>query len=86
MEDENWQIRRSLAECNKYMLENHIECDVKFTVGSHTEIEPIEAHRYMLICRSPVFRAMLIGKLSEPKDAPIRVPDIEPEAFKQMLR
>ena len=44
----------------------------------------IEAHKYMLISASPVFRAMLCGEF--PKQDVIEVNDIDPEAFKQMLR
>ena len=39
--------------------------------------------RYQLICRSPVFYAMLLGDLAETGN--IVVNDIDPAAFKQML-
>ena len=31
--DENWQFNKSLAQCNKYMLENGIATDVTFLVS-----------------------------------------------------
>ncbi len=48
-------------------------------------MEQIGAHKFILIARSPVFFAMLCGDLAELNNEPIRVPDIEPSAFRQML-
>ena len=62
-------------------------CDIQFSVGSDGGcVEQIGAHKSYLISRSPVFFAMFCGDLSESGAGPIRVPDIEPLAFKQMLR
>ena len=44
----------------------------------------VHAHRYMLISASPVFWAMLCGELRE--QGGIIIPDVEPDAFREMLR
>ncbi len=59
---DDWQMEKSVLECNRHMLENQLECDVKFTFlppeGSrftYIQDPSISAHKYMLISRSPVF-------------------------------
>ena len=79
-------MKKSLAECNTYMLENKIACDVKIichTLGGGC-VE-LQAHKYMLISRSPVFEAMLSGSYLESDDS-IKITDIEPDVFKEVLR
>ena len=70
------------------MLRCHIACDVTFSVGQ-TEDSAVEisAHKYMLMSRSPVFFAMFRGQMSEAAsdNGTIRVPDVEPDAFRHML-
>ena len=44
----------------------------------------IKAHSFILVSRSPVFEAMFYGSLTEAKDC-VEIPDISPEAFKNML-
>ena len=51
---------------------------------SAKKADVVRAHRYMLISASPVFWAMLCGELREQGD--IIVPDVEPDAFREMLR
>ena len=47
----------------------------------------ISALQTLLLARSPVFYAMFAGELAEKTEKPvIEVNDIEPEAFKEMLR
>ena len=47
----------------------------------------ISALQTLLLARSPVFYTMFAGELSKKKDKPvIEVNDIEPEAFREMLR
>ena len=70
------------------MLRCHIACDVTFSVGqTEDSAEEISAHKYMLMSRSPVFFAMFRGQMSEAAsdNGTIRVPDVEPDAFRHML-
>ena len=47
----------------------------------------ITALQTLLLARSPVFAAMFAGDLAQEKERPlIEVDDVEPEAFKEMLR
>ncbi|KAL3858385.1 hypothetical protein ACJMK2_012976 [Sinanodonta woodiana] len=78
----DWQSRKSIEECNRQMLTKQIETDVTFLVGMHEEI--VKAHKYVLISRSCVFYAMLCGPLHNSPNE-IRIIDIEPEIFKQVL-
>lgn len=80
---EDWQSSRSLVECNRYMLENSIGCDVTFLVGE--EKTKISAHKYVLIGRSCVFFAMFNGPLAETSQE-IALPDIEPNVFRILLQ
>jgi len=81
-----WQDRKSLAQCNAYMLENGIACDVK--IKCHTQdgkVVMLQAHKYILVSRSPVFEAMFCGSYQESSDS-IEITDIEPDVFKEVLR
>ncbi len=98
-ENNDWQLRKSVLECNQHMLENQIRCDVKFTFdserhstesdeetgGRERDTSPLSCHTYMLISRSPVFYAMLAGPVCEESDT-IHIPDIERDTFQEMLR
>jgi hypothetical protein len=67
------------------MLENEIESDVTFIlIEENGEQQRMRAHKFVLISRSPVFFAMLSGPLAE-KGQDIRIPDISPDVFKQLL-
>ena len=67
------------------MLDNEVECDVKFVCTTpEGRSETVGAHRYMLISRNAVFRAMLCGPLAE--NNTINVPDVNPDAFRKVLR
>ena len=47
----------------------------------------ISALKTLLLARSPVFHAMFTGELAEKTEkSVIEVNDIEPEAFREMLR
>ncbi|KAL5018964.1 hypothetical protein ScPMuIL_004686 [Solemya velum] len=78
-----WRSGKSFSECSKYMFEHQIAFDVTFLVGEYRQ--EIQAHKFVLISRSLVFETMLCGPLAETYEA-IPVPDIEPDAFKTMLR
>ena len=91
-ENNDWQLRKSVLECNQHMLENQIRCDVKFTFnqdgnqgGTDGDTSSLSCHTYMLISRSPVFHAMLAGPVCE-ESGTINIPDIERDTFKEMLR
>ncbi|KFD58965.1 hypothetical protein M514_00128 [Trichuris suis] len=89
-EASNYVIRPSqatLRERNASMLYSDLMADVWFVVGN--EASPggqkrIPAHTYVLATGSTVFYAMFFGGFS--KNTEIPVPDVEPEAFKIMLR
>ena len=83
MEDSDWQQNKSRNECITYMYENEVLCDVKFKVGGQGEL--IKGHRLILASRSPVFEKMFFGSLPE-TTSPIIIPDIEPAAFRSLLR
>ena len=47
----------------------------------------LTALQTLLVARSPVFYAMFTGELAEKKERPvIEIDDIDPDAFKEMLR
>ncbi|XP_061196531.1 BTB/POZ domain-containing protein 6-like [Saccostrea echinata] len=80
---DTWAERKSVLQCNKYMLLNKEGCDVTFLVGANST--PIKAHKYVLASRSPVFFAMFLGPAKESSDE-IIVPDIEDLVFEKFLR
>ena len=83
MDMNDWQINKKQNECNKYILENEVFCDVSFRVGS--DGEAIKAHKLLLASRSPVFEKMFFGSLPS-KRRPVVIPDIEPAPFKALLQ
>lgn len=81
---EDWQAGRTIADCNKFMLQNEINCDVIFLLGQKKE--SVKAHKYMLISRSSVFQSIFTGSISnENRNDTIPVSDITPETFKELL-
>ncbi|KAK3590970.1 hypothetical protein CHS0354_020323 [Potamilus streckersoni] len=81
-DDIDWQAQRDVLRSNRYMLENHIACDLTFYIGK--ERKEVMAHKYVLISRSSVFYAMLCGPVKE--TGPVSIPDIEPTVFDEFLR
>ena len=81
--NDDWQTGKNVLECNKYMLNNRLYCDVKFQVGKAGKL--ISAHKYVLASRSSVFAAMFYGCFQESTDV-IKVSDIEPDVFDILLR
>lgn len=79
----DWQANKTLAECNRHMLINEIAFDVFFLVGESRQM--VGAHRYVLVSRSCVFYAMLIGPMAGKVDEKIAIPDIENDIFQHML-
>ncbi len=84
---QDWQLNKSIVECNKYMLENQQHCDITFTFGVNREgkEEALSAHKYVLICRSPVFEAMLMGPARMETNV-IAIEDIDKDSFMEVLR
>lgn len=80
----DWREGKSTAQCNRHMLENQLHCDITFMVGSGDEKQQILAHKYILISRSEVFEAMLVGPLHEHSNK-IDIPDVNPAAFRKLL-
>ncbi|XP_061197988.1 serine-enriched protein-like [Saccostrea echinata] len=74
----DWRTGRTVLQCNKYMLEHQVECDVTLAVGR----EKIKAHKYMLISRSAVFHSKLTSQRTLME---INIPDIEPDIIRKML-
>ena len=82
MDDYCWQLNKDHPACAKYLLDNEIHTDVEFRVGDAGEL--IRAHKLILMMRSPVFDRMFYGPV--PQSNPVVIPDIEPEAFRALLR
>ncbi len=87
----DWQLGKTVLECNKHMFENSIDCDVTFTFptfegsGRSLEGNTLSAHRYVLVSRSPVFYAMLAGPARD-ESGLINIEDINIDSFRDMLR
>lgn len=62
MDTDDWRAGKSWAERYMYMFENHLGCDVTFSLG---EEKKIAAHKFILISKSAVFEAMFCGSLAE---------------------
>ena len=99
LHDQDWQQNKSVLQCNKYMFENQIHCDVTFTfktkdsrstlrhreTGTPQRPNFISAHKYVLISRSPAFYAKFTG--SDRDGASImNVEDVDRAVFMKMLR
>ncbi|WAR25067.1 BTBD6-like protein [Mya arenaria] len=78
----DWQAGLSLVDACRHMLTEGISTDVLFLVGK--EKTSVSAHKFILVCRSPVFQAMLSGDFADGRD-PIEVPDIDIATFKSLL-
>ena len=80
-----WQSSMSgVRERNAVMLNKALLADVYFIVGSGPTRRRIAAHKCMVATGSSVFHAMFIGGLAE--DNEITMPDVEPEAFLNLLK
>ena len=84
--DHNWQANEAtVRERNAIMFNSELMADVHFVVGSEPHAQCIPAHKYVLATGSSVFYAMFYGGLADGKND-IRIPDIEPTAFLNLLR
>ncbi|XP_060075875.1 BTB/POZ domain-containing protein 6-like [Ylistrum balloti] len=84
IEQGNWRDGKTLIQCNRYILEQEVGCDIHFIVGPQDNKKSIGAHKSILMARSDVFFAMFEGTMAE-ADSLITVPDIDPVTFKKML-
>ncbi|XP_071143115.1 BTB/POZ domain-containing protein 6-like [Mytilus edulis] len=77
--------RRSIAECVGDMyLDEHL-ADIHFSFPKEKSIQPVPAHKMILVAKSPVFKAMFCGDLAE-KGSTIKITDITAKTFRQMLK
>ena len=84
--DSDWQAsKRNMKERHAFMFNNELLADVHFIVGSGSDKRRIPAHKYMLVTGSSVFYAMFYGELAETSQE-ISIPDVEPQAFLNLLR
>jgi hypothetical protein len=84
---EDWrQSRPGRRQKMAYLLDTNQFTDVSFMVGSGLNSEVITAHRLVLTMYSSVFEAMFQGPLAANAGELIALPDIEPEAFKCLLK
>lgn len=75
----------TLTERLVYLLNMEHFADVHFIVGSGLAVTRYAAHKLVLSVGSSVFAAMFYGKLAE-SSGEIEVPDVESDAFFELLR
>ena len=88
--EEKWQSTKpSLRERSKFIFNNDLFSDVKFTVrttdGGSESMQFIPAHKLVLSISSPVFEAMFYGELAETRDF-IELPDCDYECLLELFR
>ena len=88
--EENWQTKRpTIKERTTFIFNNELLSDVKFVVPASTEESEskkvIPAHKFVLAISSPVFFAMLCGKMAETTDT-IELPDCDYESLLELFR
>lgn len=96
----NWQSNKhSIKSRLVYLLNTGVLADVTFIVGGSsllmsssittsttTTIERFVAHKFVLSMSSAVFDAMLNGQMAERDESAISIPDVEPTAFRALLK
>ncbi|XP_006657384.1 BTB/POZ and MATH domain-containing protein 3-like [Oryza brachyantha] len=70
-----------MGRCFKNLLNLGIGCDITFEVGDDT----VQAHKWILAARSPVFKAQFFGPIGNPDLHSVTVEDVEPVVFKAMV-
>ena len=65
------------------MLRYEVACDVTFVVGESKE--EIRAHKYVLMARSAQLFKLLVKHLGN-LDVKMKVPDIKPAIFRELLQ
>ncbi|OQV20633.1 putative Ribosomal protein S6 kinase delta-1 [Hypsibius exemplaris] len=81
-----WQTARRIRKRTRHVLDHltDIPGDICFRVGMH-DAEDIFAHKFMMAIGSSHFTAMFYKNVEESKTL-VHVPEVEPEAFRVMLR
>lgn len=77
-------FKATVRERNAAMFLNEWLADVYFIVGTENDREHIPAHSYVLSIASSTFSAMFHGGFE--KKTEIEIPDVEPIAFKVLLK
>ncbi|VDM39858.1 unnamed protein product, partial [Toxocara canis] len=77
-------FKATIRERNAVMYMNEWLADVHFIVGSGDDRERIPAHSYVLSIASSTFSAMFHGGFEDKTE--IEIPDVEPTAFKILLK
>nr|XP_002738077.2 PREDICTED: BTB/POZ domain-containing protein 3-like [Saccoglossus kowalevskii] len=67
------------------MFLNELMSDIHFLVGPKNSAQLMPSHKYVLATGSSVFYAMFYGDLAENRSE-IEIPDVEPQAFINLLR
>ena len=83
------QLERTLAESMRWMLDSKIGMDVWIEVGPPDgETRTFRAHMCVLMSRSEVFQCMFSSGLTECNgpESKVRVEDIDPDIFKELLK
>jgi speckle-type POZ protein len=70
-----------IGRCFKDLLRLRIGCDITFEVGD----EQVQAHKWILATRSPVFKAQFFGPIGKADLDRVVVEDVEPIVFKVMF-
>ena len=91
--EENWQTKRpTIKERTTFLFNNELLSDVNFVVSASTgesqtknSKKVIPAHKFVLAISSPVFFAMLCGKMAETSDS-IELHDCDYESLLELFR
>lgn len=85
--EKDWQTTRAtIRERTRFMFNNDLISDVKFTVqGSDGSKREIPAHKFVLSISSPVFYAMFYGPVADISDT-IALSDCEYESLSELFR
>jgi hypothetical protein len=85
---EDWREELStIIARNQYMLKHSICTDCTFVVGPEDgKTKEFKLHRYIMCNASAVFELMLFGEMSEAVTGNVRITDITPHTFKQLVR
>ena len=75
----------SFGESNRAMLESGFLADIELDVGlPHCDNKLLSAHKYILVSRSPVFKAMFSHNFKEGDATRVKI-DEDVQIFKQIL-
>ena len=85
--EKDWQTTRAtIRERTRFMFNNDLLSDVKFTVqGSDGSKREIPAHKFVLSISSPVFYAMFYGPMADTSDT-TALSDCEFEGLSELFR